>query len=367
MHPGAPLKAPPFCPNPNCAFHCEATSSWRYKRIGFYRRRSAPHVVQRYKCAHCAREFSDQTFRTTYWLKRPDLLLPLFHSMVNCSGFRQFGRAKDCHHTTAMRQAQRLGRHCLLFHEQMRPKAPVMEPLVFDGLRNFEYSQFHPSEFHIVVGKHSHFLYGFTHSELKRMGNMTAKQKNKNARIQRDFGTPPRDSVRDEVANVLAIATASSKAVVFHSDEHYVYPRALKRLKHLEYIEHRTTSSKAVRHPNNPLFVVNNTDSLVRHSMSSQKRETIAFAKLIASAVSVMWVMVAWKNYVKHVSEQNQRGSPAMRLGLLKHRIRPARLLTKRLCPSRITLPKSWIAHYYRLLKTRELPQGRRHELGYAV
>ncbi|MCE9627272.1 MAG: hypothetical protein K8R56_05065 [Candidatus Eisenbacteria bacterium] len=255
----------------------------------------------------------------------------------------------------------------MLFHEQLRPKGPVLEPLAFDGLRNFEYSQFHPSEFHIVVGKRSHYMYGFTHSELKRMGNMTAKQKAKNAQIQREFGTPPKNSVRDEVARVLQIATAGSKEVVLHSDEHYIYPRALKRLKHLESIEHHTTSSKAVRHPNNPLFVVNNTDSLVRHSMSGQKRETIAFSKLIASAVSVMWVTVAWKNYVKHVSEQNQRGSPAMRLGLCKHRIRPMRLLSWRLFPSRIELPTAWVAHYYRLLTTRELPTGLRHTLRYAV
>jgi hypothetical protein len=266
-----------------------------------------------------------------------------------------------------MRQAQRLGRHCQLFHEQLRPKGPLTEPIVFDGLRNFEYSQFHPSEFHIVVGKHSHFMHGFTHSELKRMGTMTPKQKKENERIQRKYGTPPKNTVRDEVARVLRIATATSKTVVLHSDEHYIYPRAIKRLKHLEHVEHRTTSSKAVRHPNNPLFVVNNTDSLVRHSMSGQKRETIAFSKLIASAVSVMWVLVAWKNYVKHVSEQNQEGSPAMRLGLCKHRIRPHRLLTWRLFPSRIELPKEWVAHYYRRLKTRQLPQGRLHTLRYAA
>jgi hypothetical protein len=199
------------------------------------------------------------------------------------------------------------------------------------------------------------------------MGTMTPKQRDKNARIQRQYGTPPKDSVRDEVANVLRIVTAASRAVVFHSDEHYVYPRALKRLAHLEHIEHRTTSSKAVRHPNNPLFAVNNMDSIVRHSMSSQKRETIAFSKLIASAVSVMWVTVAWKNYVKHVSEQNQKGTPAVRLGICRHRIRPARLLAWRLFPSRVPLPQPWVAHYYRLLLTRELPSGRRHELRYAA
>lgn len=370
MVPGAPLKAPPFCPNPSCRYHDATTASqggWRWKRIGFYERRSAPHCVQRYRCAHCAREFSDQTFRSTYWLKRPGLLLPIFRALSGCTCYRQLGRQLDAHHTTVARHADRLGRHCLLFHERLRPKGAIQEPLAFDGLRNFEYSQYHPSEFHIVVGKESHYVYGFTHSELRRMGTMTKGQKRRREKLEARFGRPDPHSIRKEVARALGIVTAGSDQVELHSDEHKEYPKAIALLRKGLVVTHRTISSRANRDPRNPLFAINLYDLLVRHSLADQKRETIAFAKLIAGAISIMWTMVVWRNYVKHFSEKKHQGSAAMRLEICKHRWRAQRILKWRLFPGQIALPEAWREHYYREKVTRQLPNARRHRLKYAA
>ncbi len=370
MVPGAPLKAPPFCPNPDCPFHDAATASkdgWRWKRVGFYERKQAPHRVQRYRCVHCAREFSDQTFRPTYWLKCPELLLLIFRGLPGCSCYRQLGRELDTHHTTVARHANRLGRHCQLFHERLRPKGPIQEPLTFDGLRNFEYSQYHPSEFHMVIGQHSHYVYGFTHSELRRMGRMTKHQKRRREKLEAKYGRPDPNSIRKEVARVLGIVTAGSDAVELHSDEHKEYPRAIRRLRKDLRVTHHTISSRATRDHKNPLFSINLYDLITRHSLSEQKRETIAFAKVIAGAIAVMWVLVAWRNYVKHFSEKKQEGTPAMRLGVCAHRWRMQRMLKWRLFPSQIALPEPWREHYYREKPTRQLPKGRPHRLKYAV
>ena len=69
--------APPWCPNPACAFHTGSTTCWRWVRAGFFRRDAAPHRIQRFQCRHCRRHFSTQTFRGDYWLKLPRLLLPV--------------------------------------------------------------------------------------------------------------------------------------------------------------------------------------------------------------------------------------------------------------------------------------------------
>ena len=66
--------APPFCPCPSCVFHCSPIG-WRVVRDGFYSRQASPTRIQRFRCRHCRRRFSQQTFRTTYWLKRPKLLV----------------------------------------------------------------------------------------------------------------------------------------------------------------------------------------------------------------------------------------------------------------------------------------------------
>ena len=366
MSTGAALKAPPFCPNATCLFHGESTTSWQWVRAGFYSRCASPQRIRRYRCVHCLRYFSDQTFSPDYWLKRPELLLPLFHAATHCSGFRQMARALDCSPQTAMRQTMRLGRHAVLFHEQHRPKGPLTEPICVDGLRNFEYSQYHPSEFHIVVGKDTRFIHGFTHSELRRMGTMTKGQQKRRTEIEKEVGKPDPASVRKEVANVLAIATAGSEQGTIHSDKNKEYPRAIRTLDHLKGFAHHTITSRAKRDAKNPLFAVNVTDLMVRHSMANQKRETIAFSKTIASAVARMWVFVTWRNYRQWFSEGKKGGSPAMRVGAEKHRWRARRILGRRLFPTRIELPESWRPHYWGTLPTRQIPNGHVHRLKYA-
>ena len=152
---------PPFCPNPKCVFHRDATG-WRSKKMGFYTRSFPPRRVQRHLCLTCGRSFSFQSFQTTYWLKRPDVLTTIFHRSLSCSGFRQIARELGVTFGTIMRHCERLGRHCLLFQQQFRDLAPVDEPIVADGFESFEYSQYYPCHFHLVVGSESHFLHAFT-------------------------------------------------------------------------------------------------------------------------------------------------------------------------------------------------------------
>ncbi|MEZ4278297.1 MAG: hypothetical protein R3F21_01615 [Myxococcota bacterium] len=90
---------PPHCPNPDCLFHLDSTG-WRFKRAGFYHREARPHRIQRYRCSHCRRAFSSQTFSPTYWLRRPDLLEPVFRAEVAGSGHRQIAHKTSVIHAT---------------------------------------------------------------------------------------------------------------------------------------------------------------------------------------------------------------------------------------------------------------------------
>jgi hypothetical protein len=357
--------APPFCPNPKCRYHDGATASWRWARAGHFRRKTAPYRVQRYQCDHCRRYFSDQTFSTTYWLKRPGLLLDLFHQVVQCSAFRQIARQYHASPQTVALQLARLGRHCQLFHEVMRPKGPVTEPLTLDSLQSFEYSQYHPTLFHIVVGKDSHFFHGFTDSEMRRSGSMRPEQKRRRAELEAALGRPDPRSVEREVASLLRIVTPEPQSLVLHSDEHQDYPRAIARCPHLT-VDHRTVSSRAARTSSNPLFPINLVDMLVRHCGANHKRETIAFSKRRQSAASRLWVFLVWRNYWKWFSERRHGATPAMRLGVCEHRIGLGRILAQRLFPTRVELPERWAECYWGRVPTRRIAHARRHELTYA-
>jgi transposase-like protein len=357
--------APPFCPNPRCDFHRLASTHWRVHRDGFFTRRRPPHRVRRYRCLHCRRHFSDQTFRVSYWLKRPDLLPRVFHRLLGCSGFRQIAREFGVSPTTVLTHAARLGRHCLLFHERERPRGPLTEPVVLDGFESFEYSQYWPTSFHVVAGARSHFFYGFTDSECRRRGRMTERQRRRRARLEALHGRPDPRSIEREVAQLFSILAPEPQALDLDSDDHRAYPRALARLPHLS-LRHRITSSRRVRTPENPLFPVNLLDLLIRHGSANHKRETIAFSKRRQSAVERLAVLLVWRNYMKSFSERKRDGSPAMRLGLSSRRLELREVLGERLFPSRIRLPQRWMEYYRRTTRTRQIPLGREHRLSYA-
>jgi len=142
--------SPPFCPNPDCDSHV-SPQGWRFKKKGFFSRARRPRRVQRYLCQHCGRNFSRQTFSLTYWLKRPELLRPLFWRVLGCSGFRQIAREFGVQPLTVQRQVERLGRHCLLVHEELRPRGSPREPLVLDGFRTLESGHYWPFDPNLLV------------------------------------------------------------------------------------------------------------------------------------------------------------------------------------------------------------------------
>src|SRR5262249_2991332 len=268
---------PPHCPRTGCPFHTCA-HGWRWKRHGSFRRLSAPQRIPRFRCGHCGHTFSSQTFSTSYWLRRPDVLLATAHRVLACSGYRQIAREARCSPSTVRRAASRLGRHALLWLHRHRPQGPVSEPVVADGFESFAYSQYHPLYLNLVVGTPSHFAYAFTLTELRRKGRMTAAQKRRRAELERRFGRPDPRAIEHGTAAALELTAPAPQARVVRSDEHADYPRALRHLP-AHRIRHERTSSREARTAGNPLFPVNRLDLLLRHNSANHKRETIAYSK----------------------------------------------------------------------------------------
>ncbi len=361
-----PSFTPPFCPNPRCDFHLDS-KGWRFKRNGFHNRAFDQRRIQRYRCLRCSRTFSNQTFSTTYWLKRPDLLEPILHGLLSCSGYRQIARAQSVSPSTIELQAARLGRHMLLFHETRRPHGIPKEPIVVDGFETFEYSQYWITHLNTVVGACSHFIYATTVAELRRKGRMTALQKRRHQKLEARYGRPDPKSVQKSMAAAIAmVVPRGANDVVVRSDQHKAYPRALKELPGRRF-RHEQTSSKEPRTPSNPLFPVNLLHLLMRHGGANQKRETIAFSKRNQSMVWRDAVHRVWRNYAKHISERRRGGSPAMRLGVFKRLLRWDEILRQRLFVSRLDLARPLPDYYFGQIPTRQVPNAREHQLRYAV
>jgi transposase-like protein len=352
------------CPFPDCPSHA-SPELWRFKKKGFYLRQARPQRIQRYRCQRCRRSFSSQTFSPTYWLRRPALLEPLFLRILACSALRQIAHEFGVAHATVQRQVERLGRHCLLLHEQLRPLGPPREPLVLDGFRSFELGQYWPFDLNLLIGI-SHYVYAFQDAELRRSGSMTAAQKRKRDRIEQRHGRPDPQATRHSVQELLERALPPGTCVELRTDEHRAYPQALRRLRDRELV-HTTTSSRARRTARNPLFPANLGDLLLRHTGANHKRETIAFSKRRQGALYRLAIWVVWRNYVKSRSERRRDAPPGVQVGAIGSRWSVREVLQVRLFPWRQALP-GWLGQcYFGRIPTRRLARCREHGLRYAV
>lgn len=357
---------PPHCPNPNCLFHNPLCHGWRFKRIGSFGRQLAPHRIQRFLCLHCRRSFSTQTFSTSYWLKRPDVLPALVTKTTGAMANRQIARDLGVAPSTIDRQLSRLGRHCLLFHHQCLRDAKPATRIAIDGFVSFEHSQYWPFHHHLAVEPETDFMLHFTDSEVRRSGTMTPAQKRRRAGLEAHHGRPDPKAVYKDVRHLLEVVTGGQPRVTILSDDHAAYRKALRNLGC--EITHLVTSSRERRDAGNPLFPINVADMLLRHSSANHRRETIAWSKRRQASAERLAVFLVWRNYLKGRREK-ARGSPtpAQARGLVDHRLSVGELLERRLFVGHAQLPERWRQYYWREVSTRVLERQRRHELRYAA
>jgi hypothetical protein len=285
--------------------------------------------------------------------------------VLACSSHRQIAHEFGVSHTTVQRQVERLGRHCLLLHEQLRPPGAPTEPLSLDGFRSFEFGQYWPFDLNLVVGV-SHYVYGINDAELRRSGTMTEAQRHKRAELERRYGRPHPKATRRAIAELVGRIVPPGSEAEIHSDDHPSYPPALAGLSARE-IRHRVTSSRKARTARNPLFPVNLADLLLRHTGANHKRETIAFSKRRQGALYRAAIWLVWRNYVKSTSEQRRDEPPAVRQGILGRRLTVGKILRERQFPWRVAL-HGWLARcYFGRIPTRRIPRCREHRLRYAV
>jgi len=355
---------PPHCPNPNCSYFNPLRSGWCFIRKGFFTRHCAPHRVQRFTCVHCRRHFSVQTFSTTYWQKRPELIARIFSLVVGCMANRQIARALGCSPATVAHHIARLGRHCLLFQARDLTHLSSLGEIVIDGFETFEWSQYFPFHHNVAVDVDSGYFLFHTDSPLRRKGRMTPFQKARRSELERELGRPNPRAVENGMRDLLTTVTRGRSALAVRSDDHRAYPRALRSLSC--EITHRITSSKQRRDERNPLWEVNVLDLMIRHSTAAHKRETIAWAKRRQASIEKLSIFQVWRNYVKKRREKEGNVSSAMLAGLARRRLRIVEVLRRRLFFEQIEMSWTWQRYYRREVVTRALGVNRTHALRYA-
>lgn len=355
---------PPHCPTPNCIYEKAFHGKRPYIRKGHYQRKTVPKSVQRFQCTACRRNFSTQTFSVSYWQKRPDLTQRIFLCAVGCMGIRQMARLFAVCPETICRHIARLGRHCMLFHLSTWKLSPPSGPVVFDGFRSFEHSQYRPFEHQLSVEADTDFWIYHVDTELRRSGRMTKWQKRRRAELERQNGRPARRAHQRDIDELLRTSLQGTARALLRSDEQLDYPRVISKLE--QSIQHEVTHSKLPRTAQNPLFPVNLLDLILRHSQANHKRETIAFSKRRQASAERAMILLVWRNYIKSHREKKPGATPAMLKGLTKCPLKVNDILRWRLFPRHHPLMGRWQEYYDRRIKTREIERNREHTLKFA-
>jgi transposase-like protein len=367
---------PPFCPWPACPQHRPPPHTPpRFHRHGHYPRACDPRrPVPRFRCLACRRTCSRQSFSTSYYLKRPDLSVPIAAGLVAGSAHRQLARSLACSPPTVMRRAARLGRHALLLLARAhRHLPPLHEPIVYDDFETFAYAQDFPFGLGTAVGHHSWFVYSLDQAPHRRAPRPSAGQKAR--RLGRK--TPPGAYIRAfrRLLDLLVGLRPDAAPITLLTDDHPAYRTALSRHTARDRIDHHphpnprrrpkgVPRSPEARRRDRAMFPVDLLHKLLRHSCAHHRRETIAFGRRLEGLLERAFLVAVWRNWVKRRSERRPReATPAMQLGLAREPWAWHRVLARRLFVSRLEVPEPWMAVYRRALAWPVPEWNRPHEL----
>ena len=360
---------PPFCPWPECIAH--RASGRGFHRNGSYRTKCSPGRIPRFRCLDCKRTCSRQTFSTTYYLKRPKLLVAVASGLAACSCHRQIARSVHCAKTTVTRQADRLGRHAILFHARCNANLPALtEAVVHDHFETFVGRQDHALGVGTAVGATSRYVYDIDPAPHRGSGRRPDRktEEETTVRVSRSYVASIRRSISGLIPHL-----SDGQPLVLRVDGRLDYrvarrDEALGSRVELQAFPNPVRGPKGT--PRSPeavrrdlaMFPVDSLHQLLRHSCSDHKRETIAFGRRLESIIGRAHLMAVWKNFIKARSERaHDRTTPAMRLGLTDQRWRFERILARRLFPQRESVSESAL-RLYRKRWTPALPRfERRH------
>ena len=360
---------PPFCPWPDCIAH--GSRGRGFHRNGWYRTLRSARRIPRFLCLDCNASCSRQTFSTTYYLKRPELLVAVASGLAACSAHRQIARSSHCAKTTVTRLTERLGRHAILFQARCTAQLPALaEAVVHDHFEGFIGRQDRAIGIGTAVGAVSRYVYDV--DPAPHPGSGRRPDRNKKGQTPARAIRPYVESIKRSIVRLIP-HLPEGRPLVLRVDGRLDYHVALRNpalgsrvtLQAFPNPERRPKgtprSPEAVRR-DLAMFPVDSLHQLMRHSCADHKRETIAFGRRLESILGRAHLMAVWKNFIKARSERaTDRTTPAMRLGLTDKRWPFERILARRLFPHREPLSDSAL-HIYRKRWTPALPTfERRH------
>ncbi len=319
---------PPFCPYPACPSRAGEPFLWH--REGCYLRRADGRRVSRFRCRTCQRRFSAQTFRLDFRLQKPHVNPAVLACLVSKVTFRQTARILRVDRKTVHRRLRLFGPALRELHQTLlrrgREHGGLFGTFSLDELETYEHNRrLKPLTMPVLIHRPTRFVVHAEVGKLPARGGLSGRD------VQRKQAQGPRPSEsREKVRRCLEVLKEihdPSELVQFVSDRKRLYGMLLKEQFPGRIGTHVQVPSGDARNTANPLFAINHTLASLRDHVSRLVRRTWAASKRGPELMHHVWVWVAWRNYVRSLSNRLRRVSAGMMLGLLRRRLTPADLL----------------------------------------
>ena len=320
---------PPRCPNRSCPHHKHPVGVF-WRRRGTYKPKCRPRPVPRFKCRHCGKGFSRQTFRADYRDHKPHLNAKLLDLLASGVGLRQASRNLKLSLRATELKFRKISKHLRHFNNNLSPEIDEAAVFQFDELETFEGRRgARPLTVPIMIERESRFVIWANSAPIRPRGRMSKARKKAIAADERRFG-PRRDRSRRSIEQVFRrAARAANGEVWLQTDEKSTYPNLARQAFGEERLTHTRTNSKLPRTTWNPLFPINHTEAMARDLMGRLRRESWLVSKRGWCLDLHLQLFAAYRNFVRRRFNYDEQ-SPAQMLGCAPRRMSPGELLSWR-------------------------------------
>lgn len=241
----------------------------------------------------------------------------VFSRLRGGSSQRDIARELGCSRTAVATAMLRLARQAMSAHILLLCGLGASPRMCFDGLVSALSSRDYPTQISVLADAGRQLILAMTHCTTERGGSRTEVQKRRISRKRAVWQPKPgalSESIR-LLVNELG-RFASPAGVHIDTDEHPLYARvlatdlAMRWYREAGCLSVRRTSGSAPRTPDNPLFLMNYLDRMIRHRMKEHTRESIALGRNASAQMHRMWIF-AWDHNTRQPRRVGATGEPS--------------------------------------------------------
>ena len=318
---------PPCCPRSDCPSRAPAGPPFLFRSRGRFVRLCDRRSVRRFHCHACRRSFSVQTFRVDYRLHRPDITHLVFDAFVSKMTQRQAARTIGCTRHTVRRRLLLLATHTAEFQARALQRAAsrgaLQDTFQLDELETFERDRrLRPVTLPVLIHKRSRFIVHVESAALPSRGGLRPRDLARKLEMERVEGVR-RSGSRAAVKRCferLAEALGSGACPLIETDSKPSYATVLADVLPKGKYMHRKHSGKLARTVRNPLWPINHTLAMLRDGLSRLVQRTWGVSKERAWLAHHAWVWIAYRNYIRALTNQEKRVTSAQHAGVIARR-----------------------------------------------